>query len=84
LRSGYTERSQRPWPRERLYPGGTIKKVAIGLYRLKELGIDLHVITEKLPLDCISAFAASFEKLLAAVEEKRRSVVAAGESHAGT
>ena len=51
---------------------------------LKELDIDLDVITEKLQADGISAFAASFDQLLALVKEKRKRFVAHAESCAST
>jgi hypothetical protein len=42
--------------------------------------IDLNAITEKLQADGINAFVASFDQLLAAVEEKRKRIVAGAES----
>lgn len=36
------------------------------------VGLDVHAITEQLQADAISAFASSFEQLLATVAEKRR------------
>ncbi len=54
------------------------------LCRLKELGIDLNAITEKLQEDGISTFAASFDHLLAAVDEKRKRFAARAESCAST
>jgi hypothetical protein len=42
------------------------------LSSLKKLGIDLDAITEKLQSDRVTAFIASFDQLLAAVEEKRK------------
>ena len=53
-----------------------LKKAESDLCRLKELGIDLDAIAEKLQADGISAFASSLDQLLAAVEEKRRRFVA--------
>ena len=53
-----------------------LKKAESDLSRLKELGIDLDAIAEKLQTDGISAFAASLDRLLAAVEEKRRRLFA--------
>ena len=38
-------------------------------------GLDLHAITEQLQADGITAFASSFDKLIAAVGEKRRRIV---------
>lgn len=57
-----------------------LKRAESDLCRLKELGIDLDAITEKLQADGVSAFAASFDQLLAAVEEKRKRIVAGAES----
>ena len=58
-----------------------LKKAESDLSRLKELGIDLDAIAEKLQTDGISAFAASLDRLLAAVEEKRRRLFARAKSH---
>ncbi|MFH1652416.1 MAG: transaldolase [Chloroflexota bacterium] len=41
------------------------------LAELGKLGVDLDAITEQLQVDGVKAFADSFEKLLAALEEKR-------------
>jgi transaldolase len=49
-----------------------LKTAESDLCRLKDLGIDLDAITEKLQADGVSAFAASFNQLLAAVEEQRK------------
>jgi transaldolase len=38
---------------------------------LKKLGVDLDAITEQLQVDGVKAFADSFDKLLAAIEEKK-------------
>ena len=61
-----------------------LKEAELDLRRLKNLGIDLDAITEKLQADGVSAFAASFDQLLAAVEEKRKRIVAGAESLAST
>jgi transaldolase len=53
-----------------------LKAAESDLCGLKELGIDLDAITDKLQADGILAFAASFDKLLAAVEKKRKRIVA--------
>ena len=42
------------------------------LAKLPEMGIDLDAITEKLQVDGVAAFAASYDKLLAALDEKRK------------
>jgi transaldolase len=39
---------------------------------LPELGIDLDAVTEKLQVDGVAAFAASYDQLLAALDEKRK------------
>src|SRR5688572_108251 len=57
-----------------------LKKAKSDLCRLKELGIDLDAIAEKLQADGISAFAVSLDQLLAAVEKKRRRFVARAQS----
>ena len=46
------------------------------LSRLAALGIDLDGITENLQADGVSSFAASFEQLLGALEEKRKVLLA--------
>ncbi len=46
------------------------------LSRLAKLGIDLDVITENLQADGVGSFAASFEQLLGALEEKRKVLLA--------
>jgi transaldolase len=43
--------------------------------RLPEMGIDLDAMTEKLQADGVAAFAASYNKLLAALDEKRKATV---------
>ena len=46
------------------------------LARLAKLGIDLNAITDKLQADGVASFTASFEQLLAALEEKRKTLLA--------
>lgn len=46
------------------------------LARLKELGIDLEAVTEKLQTDGVAAFAASFDQLLNALGEKHKTIIA--------
>lgn len=48
------------------------------LARLAELDIDLNAITEKLQEDGVASFAASLEHLLAALEDKRKVLLADG------
>lgn len=45
------------------------------LQRLPDLGIHLGAVTEKLQRDGVAAFAASYDKLLAALEEKRQAML---------
>lgn len=52
-----------------------LDEAAAVLGRLRAVGIDLNVITEKLQQDGVAAFAASFDQLLAALEKKRRSMI---------
>ena len=47
------------------------------LGRLKALGINLDTITERLQQDGVTAFATSFDQLLAALEKKRNAMVGA-------
>jgi transaldolase/transaldolase/glucose-6-phosphate isomerase len=56
-----------------------LKSAESDLCRLKDLGVDLDAITEKLQADGVSAFAASFDQLLAVVEEKRKGIVASAQ-----
>ena len=46
------------------------------LQSLQTLGINLADISEKLQLDGIAAFAAAYEKVVAALDKKRRAIVA--------
>lgn len=46
------------------------------LAKLKQLGIDLETVTEKLQTDGVAAFAASFDQLLTALSEKRKTIIA--------
>jgi transaldolase len=56
-----------------------LKEAESDLSSLKKLGVDLNAIAEKLQSDGVSAFAASFDQLLAAVEKKRKRIVAGAE-----
>jgi len=47
------------------------------LARLAQIGIDLDAVTEKLQLDGVNAFAASFDTLMQAIESKRAALTAA-------
>ena len=44
------------------------------LEALPSLGIDLEAVTEQLQVDGVRAFAEAFDGLLAALEERRRSL----------
>jgi transaldolase len=59
--------------------GEGLKAAESALSSLKKLGVDLNAVAEKLQSDGVSAFAASFDQLLAAVEEKRKKIVAGAE-----
>jgi transaldolase/glucose-6-phosphate isomerase len=54
-----------------------LDEAAAALGRLKAVGIDLNVITEKLQQDGVAAFAASFDQLMTALEKKRQSMAGA-------
>ena len=60
-------------------PGATVKAglndADAALASLARLGIDLDVITNKLQVDGVAAFSASFDQLMAALEKKRRIMV---------
>jgi transaldolase len=43
--------------------------------RLKNLGIDLNAVTEKLQNDGVDSFAASYDKLLASLKKKRQEIL---------
>ena len=47
------------------------------LRRLRSLEIDLDDITEKLQLDGIAAFAAAYDKVVAALDKKSDAIIAA-------
>jgi len=53
-----------------------LDEAAAALGQLKALGIDLDAITEKLQVDGVAAFAASFDQLIAALDKKRSALVA--------
>jgi len=52
-----------------------LDEAASALGQLKALGIDLNAITEKLQVDGVAAFAASFDQLMGALEKKRKSML---------
>ena len=59
-------------------PGATVKEADAAdaqLARLSALGIDLDRITEKLQVDGVAAFAASFDQLMAALDKKRNAMI---------
>jgi transaldolase len=53
-----------------------VEEAEAALARIESLGIRLDEITEKLVVDGEAAFAASFEKLIAALGEKRKLLAA--------
>jgi transaldolase/glucose-6-phosphate isomerase len=59
--------------------GATVKEnleeAEAALAKLKSLGVDLEVITEKLQQDGVAAFAASFDQLMASLEKKRKAML---------
>jgi transaldolase len=54
--------------------GDNLDDAAAALRRLKALGINLDTITEKLQEDGVTAFASSFDQLMAALEKKRTAI----------
>ncbi len=52
-----------------------LQKAKDQLSRLKELGIDLNAITEKLQKDGLTAFSESFDKMMKAFAEKREVLI---------
>ena len=55
----------------------SLDDAAASLGRLKALGINLDIITEKLQQDGVTAFATSFDQLLGALEKKRNAMIGA-------
>ncbi len=53
-----------------------VEQAEADIAQLRELGIDLDAITRKLQEDGVAAFAASYDKLLAALNGKRQSIAA--------
>jgi transaldolase/glucose-6-phosphate isomerase len=53
----------------------SLDEAAAVLGRLRAVGIDLDMITERLQQDGVAAFAASFDQLLASLEKKRRMIL---------
>jgi len=66
-------------------PGATVKAgfddADAALASLAELGINLEAITEKLQVDGVAAFAASFDQLMGALEKKRTAMVGVALNH---
>ncbi|NIM52083.1 MAG: bifunctional transaldolase/phosoglucose isomerase [Gemmatimonadales bacterium] len=54
-----------------------VEEAEASLAKLAELGVDLEAITEQLQRHGVAAFAGSFEKLVTALEEKRKVLLAA-------
>lgn len=59
-----------------------VKAAEATLSQLKDVGVNLESITEKLQADGVASFADSFEKLLAALEEKRDLLLSGRGTHA--
>lgn len=55
----------------------------LSLAELKKVGIELEAITEKLQVDGVTAFATSYDQLLAALEAKRKAIIARQTDHTG-
>jgi transaldolase len=55
-----------------------VKEAETALARLKQLGIDLKVITEQLQVDGVAAFTTSFYQMLVAIEKKCGTIKSAG------
>jgi len=60
-----------------------LREASQSLEALAHLGVDLNAIAEGLQADGISAFAADYDRVLAAIERKRSSVSTAGSSAEG-
>jgi transaldolase/transaldolase/glucose-6-phosphate isomerase len=60
-----------------------LDETAAALGRLKAIGIDLNAIAERLQVDGVAAFATSFDQLMAALEKKRKSMIADSPDHEG-
>jgi transaldolase/glucose-6-phosphate isomerase len=58
-----------------------LDEAASALGQLKTLGIDLNAITEKLQVDGVASFAASFDQLMAALEKKRQALAGVELNH---
>jgi transaldolase/glucose-6-phosphate isomerase len=58
-----------------------LDEAAAALGQLKALGIDLNAITEKLQVDGVASFAASFDQLMGALEKKRQALVGVELNH---
>jgi transaldolase len=55
-----------------------IEQAEAEVERLRSLGIDLGAITERLQVDGIAAFASAYDKVVAALEKKRRAILLSG------
>jgi hypothetical protein len=52
-----------------------LAKAEADIAQLKNLGIDLNAVTEKLQNDGVDSFAASYDKLLASLKKKRQEIL---------
>jgi transaldolase len=53
-----------------------VDQARAALFKLAELGIDLHAIAEKLQADGVAAFASDYSSVLAGLERKRQTILA--------
>jgi transaldolase len=53
-----------------------IAQAKADIAQLKNLGIDLDAATDKLQDDGVAAFSASYDKLIAALKDKRQDILA--------
>ncbi len=55
-----------------------IEQAEAAVGRLSSLGIDFSAITQRLQIDGIAAFASAYDKVVAALEKKRRAILLGG------
>jgi hypothetical protein len=63
--------------RVRVTLGSEGKDAGAVLGNAAALGLDVHAMTEQLQADAVTAFASSFDQLVATVAERRRQVLTA-------
>lgn len=59
------------------------EEAEFSLAELTKVGIELEAVTEKLQVDGVTAFATSFDQLLAALDAKRKAIIARQAGHPG-